>query len=322
MGHAVRSLWIAKALQESWADEVSVHCGPSDFVSGLASKWGVTFLSDDIAGQDDPEREARAIRRAEPCLLVVDGMTFNNSLIERVKVHGIPVLSVSGQLGPDLDADGCVWPESCPETTPPGQAFVCGEDYIPLAPNYWDVPGRTYAKDVQNILISFGGVDHYNATSTAIESLDVCFPAPITVRIVIGPFYDNVLEIRTAAKNSKHRIQFLDQPPGLFEHLLWCDLLVCASGTTIFEACATGTPSIGIAVWPLQKPPLERVVNAGAALGIEYSTPDAFIGELEQCLRRMTATHKARRELGLLGRRFVDGQGARRIAAWAQEIIN
>lgn len=322
IGHAMRSLWIAKALMEEGFYSVRVLIDAPELIEKLAEKWGVSIESTcSELGKSNLEASLDSILNHSVGLVIIDGVTFENEWVQRIRSAGIPVIQVSGSGGPSLDVDGCVWPEECPQINEKLCHFVCGERYLPLAPDYWGSPRRDRSATIRKVLVTFGGVDHYDATTSTIRVLEECILGEIEIRVIVGSFYDNLPKIREAAAKSRHCVEVAVQPMGLYEHLMWCDLVVCAAGTTLFEACATGTPSIGVAVWPIQKPALDRVSAAGATLAVEYLSATTFESGLRKRVLQLSQDPGNLRQLSVAGHSLVDGRGAERIASWLKTLI-
>lgn len=320
MGHAMRCLWIAKALSDL-GDDAVVCSEASPAIEALAKSHGVRRLSLAAGQLPVSADDAQALIEQRPGLVVVDSPKANAAWSGAIRAGHVPLVVISGEGGPRLEAEGCVWPESCPAdgVAVASPAFVCGEQYVPLAPEYWSGPRHRNRQEKRRILITFGGVDHYDISSSAIAALDEVADEVCSVRVIIGAFYDNVAQIENAAAASRHDIELVHQPQGLHAHLSWCDFAICAGGTTLYEMCALGVSGVGIAVWPLQQAAVDCVTGAGAALGITYSDSTQMAGDLRRALVRLRDEAGLLDRLGAAGARHIDGRGAIRIAQWLHQ---
>jgi spore coat polysaccharide biosynthesis predicted glycosyltransferase SpsG len=320
MGHAMRCLWIAKALSDL-GDDAVVCSETSSAIEGLARIHGVRRLP--VAANRPPvaAEDALALLAHRPDLVVVDSPKASPVWADVIGAGQVPLVVISGEGGPRLEANGCIWPESCPVGSAPvaSQAFVCGEQYVPLAPEYWNGARCKDETGTRRILVTFGGVDHYDISSEAIRALDEVASDKCTMRVIVGAFYDNVSQIERAAAASRHEIELVHQPQGLHAHLTWSDFAICAGGTTLYEMCALGVPGVGIAVWPLQQAVVDSVVGAGGALGIVYENPEQLAGDLRRALMRLRTESGLLESLGAAGSRHIDGRGAMRIAEWLKQ---
>ena len=320
MGHTMRCLWIAKALCDL-GDDAIVCSEAEPAIEVLAKAHGVRRMP--LAAGQLPVNsdDAKAMLEHRPDLVVVDSPKANVTWSSSIRAAQVPLVAISGEGGPKLEAEGCIWPESCPKdgAAAAGQAFICGERYIPLAPEYWNGPRRMDRQGTKHILVTFGGVDHYNISSAAIAAIDQIAEDVCTVRVIIGAFYTNVAQIEKAAAASRHNVELIYQPQGLYPHLSWCDFAICAGGTTLYEMCALGVSGVGIAVWPLQQAVVDYVVGAGAALGITYSDPKQLADDLRDALLRLRDDAGLLDRLAAAGSRHIDGRGAARVADWLKQ---
>ena len=92
---------------------------------------------------------------------------------------------------------------------------------------------------------------------------------------------------------------------------------VVAGGTTLYEACALGTPVVAVPVVPGQTTTVRRFVRAGLAAGVRGASGvgTAAWGEaLAAAALDLLADPVRRGELSRRGRLAIDGQGAARVA--------
>ena len=90
------------------------------------------------------------------------------------------------------------------------------------------------------------------------------------------------------------------------------DLALATAGSTAWELAAMGVPAVLIAIAPNQRPVARRLAAAGAAIDV---TDPAGPGAIAEVLAELAASPDARAALAAAGRRLVDGNGSRRVAA-------
>jgi UDP-2,4-diacetamido-2,4,6-trideoxy-beta-L-altropyranose hydrolase len=319
MGHAMRCLWIAKALQERGADVVVVS-ERADPIETLAARHGVPrdFVPEGRGLDSAADADAMLAREAD--MIVIDSPRAQPDWADRIRASGTPLVAIAGVAGPQLQADGYLWPESCPEgNVSSGIPLVCGETYMPLAPAYWG--GRRpipAPHDERRILVTYGGVDHYDLSSMAISAIGAVFSKPCHIRVVIGAFYDNIENVRQAAAASRHQVELILQPAGIAEHIEWCDFAISAGGTALYEMAALGVPGIGVAVWPLQQPVVDRMSAVGLIQGLTYRHPEQMQEEFEIALGRIGSEPALLATQSDKGADYIDGRGAHRAAQWLE----
>jgi spore coat polysaccharide biosynthesis predicted glycosyltransferase SpsG len=94
---------------------------------------------------------------------------------------------------------------------------------------------------------------------------------------------------------------------------------VVGGGVSLYEACAHGTPAVGVPVVAAQRPTVSAFVARGAARGIVRGRvrADAVAAECVTLLTDATL----RRQQARLGRRLIDGRGAFRAAAAVRRLV-
>jgi CMP-N-acetylneuraminic acid synthetase/spore coat polysaccharide biosynthesis predicted glycosyltransferase SpsG len=98
-------------------------------------------------------------------------------------------------------------------------------------------------KKVNNILITYGGVDPLNLTSFTLKSIyDYCLGQNIEINIITGPGYQKHDSI------SKYtEIKTYKYVKNISDHMLKADMVFTSAGRTIYEVASLGTPAIVIA---------------------------------------------------------------------------
>jgi spore coat polysaccharide biosynthesis predicted glycosyltransferase SpsG len=108
-------------------------------------------------------------------------------------------------------------------------------------------------------------------------------------------------------------------PPRFRQALAEATVAVVAGGTTLYEACALGTPVVAVPVVPGQAAPVRRFVRAGLAVGTGRFRAGAVGSERWGRAAAEAAsgllTDAARRAvLARRGLAAIDGRGAERVA--------
>lgn len=151
--------------------------------------------------------------------------------------------------------------------------------------------------------------------------------APLVVDALAGTGLDlDVTAIATPATEAGLRGRQDSWPPGrltvtlpvadLPERMAAADLVVTASGTSLWELCALRTPMAAVAVVDNQRAGYDLVVDAGAAVGLG-GPADLLGSEPAAALRAVLEDPAARVALVGHAARLVDGLGTWRVvSAW------
>ena len=164
---------------------------------------------------------------------------------------------------------------------------------------------------VSNLLIFFGGIDVNNITETAIKAVIELVGHSVSVDVVIGGTNPNRNNIQSLCSQYGYTTHV--QTNHIAKLILKADLAVCAGGTSIWERCCLGLPTLTVATAENQK----RQVQAAACTGLLVA-PDLH-GELLDGLRRhlqvLVENSALRSFLSRSGMRMVDARGVLRVVA-------
>lgn len=192
--------------------------------------------------------------------------------------------------------------------------LLLGPDYALLRPEYVEYRRTLQKHDgrIERVFIFFGGTDPDNLTGLALEALSDPAFQDIAVDAVVGP--NNPHREALAGKAEARPGTTLHAPrPHLADLMAAADLAIGAGGTTTWERCCLGLPSLVVSVAENQVPACEALARDGVIV---------YLGHYDEVsVKRMRAAlEKNRGELGCLtrhsraGAHIVDGLGTDRVA--------
>lgn len=136
-------------------------------------------------------------------------------------------------------------PEHCKKMLGPRYALL-REEFYKAREN--QIPRKS---DVRNILIFYGGVDSTDETTKAIKALIEmrdCLE-DITVDVIVGANNSQKNVIKSICERPDNNwISYHEQVNNIAEYMCRADLMLGAGGTTMWERCFLGLPSIVTAV--------------------------------------------------------------------------
>ena len=104
-------------------------------------------------------------------------------------------------------------------------------------------------RDVENILITMGGVDTGNYTlRTLIELAKSEYAKKCVFTVVIGSSYPHKDALQEFVEETKLRISVLSNVKNMAEIMSKSDLCIGAGGSTSWERCCLGLPTISFAI--------------------------------------------------------------------------
>ncbi len=196
--------------------------------------------------------------------------------------------------------------------------LVLGPTYAPLREDFQNLPPRESRLDVRHVLLSTGGSDPENIAQ---KLLSLVQKTPdwehIQFHIVIGSMNPNKSELVHMAQmipNVQIHVAIRDMA-----HLMqMCDMAVAAAGSTLYELCACGTPTVTYILADNQIPGAQEFERQGLMLNAGDCRQSDFMLHLFEKMMTLLTSVKMRRMMSAQMQRTVDGFGAKRLA---QELL-
>jgi len=98
------------------------------------------------------------------------------------------------------------------------------------------------------VVVAMGGSDPHELTFKVVSSL-MNLPN-VLVTAIIGPFFKKSSKLKNQIKNSN--VLLLDSPKKIWKEFHKSDIVICASGNTLYELCTQQIPTICISSEPHQ----------------------------------------------------------------------
>ena len=291
------------------------------------------FLSSDYSSCD-VEREVDEINKfaleENIRTIVLDSYHINSEYITRLRSYGFFVVTIDDLADMPFPSDVVVngsagakylnYKSSTDETV-----FLLGLEYFLLRPEF---KSRNYQinNEVNNILITMGGSDSSDNTSQIIQLLENRYVngglvlGDFKLKVVLGPFYHNRVNIELLSKNSKRDIEIIDSPSNMCSIMESVDLAISAAGQTIYELCALGVPAVAIQSAENQSSNINELSRLGAIYSMPRSTPyseyanTGFILRFKSAIRTLIYDYNVRKNISSISKRLVDAKGPERVA--------
>lgn len=323
-GHVMRCLALADELRERDCDVFFLsRILPGDIIAVIRnSRFQVANLhSSEYSESKDAKQTMEALRAANqaPDWLVVDhyeiGCDWERALRSHVgkilviddlsnRIHDCDLLLDQNYYGSNQ--------KIYQRLVPADARVLLGTQYALLRSEFrqWRALSSIRHK-VTRILVSFGGSDPADATTMTLEALRD-LQLPTAVDVVIGSSNPNLQQIRNACEQLPSTTLH-HQTLRMAELMSKCDLAIGAAGTTAWERCCLGLPSIIITIADNQIAVAEAIEygRAGWYVGNANPVTRARIGPLVQ---RLFAHPEEIEERSRCAFGLVDGKGIFRVA--------
>lgn len=163
--------------------------------------------------------------------------------------------------------------------------LLLGCDYAPLRKEFWNVE-YTVQKTVKNVLVTTGGSDSLNIAGKLLQLLEETAEPVLRgmhYYVVSGPYNRNAEQLRRLEKrNANFHVHV--NVSHMAELMEKCDVAIASYGSTMYELCAIGIPTIGFSFVDNQK-------KAAAAFGRELTRNAGDVREDEDGVLNQILTH-------------------------------
>lgn len=194
--------------------------------------------------------------------------------------------------------------------------LLLGTSYAPLREEFRVSQPHVIREKISDVLISAGGSDPAMITEKIIMNVCPEFPG-VNFHFVIGALNPRIESIRKlSGRNTILHVNERNMS-GLMRD---CDAAVSAAGSTLYELCACGTPSVTYVLADNQTDAAEMFGTLGIMINAgDCRKRDDISSVIIESLRGMNESVRA--DMSAKMQRLVDGNGAGRIADVIMRVI-
>lgn len=155
---------------------------------------------------------------------------------------------------------------------------LTGPRYALLRPEFakwrdFSLQRRENLSEVRSLLLNLGGVDKENLTTVILAALENCnLPPACRITVVMGGSAPGLSEVTAKAAGMGWKTEVLVNVDNMAELMAHADLAIGAAGTTSWERCCLGLPTILMVLAGNQRMLAENLCKAGAGIMIEKKT--------------------------------------------------
>jgi UDP-2,4-diacetamido-2,4,6-trideoxy-beta-L-altropyranose hydrolase len=309
-GHVMRSLTLARSLEAHGASYAFV--GPpavSELLDAFAPE-ATRIPAENLA--------AAAVREA------YDAIVFDHyGLAEpdhRAMARGRPVLIIDDlanrPLGGDmvLDSGPSRRAEDYNGLISAHARLLLGPTFAPVRPEFAALREPALAwrgEPVQRILVSMGLTDVGGVTARIVERIRPKIHE-IGLDIVLGSASPSAAGLAKVARRDPRLLLHVDTP-HMARLTAEADIGVGAAGSTTWERCVLGLPSVLVVLADNQRAAARAIAEQGAALVLDLAAGD-FDEAFDRAFLRLLRDADLRRSLAAASAQVCDGLGAGRVA--------
>jgi UDP-2,4-diacetamido-2,4,6-trideoxy-beta-L-altropyranose hydrolase len=286
VGHVMRSLSLGEALlDEGFGVElVSFELAPS--LQSLATSCGVEVVELSCAPRSSEDAQFVLQRNAN--IVVVDGYEFSREFFSVLEANGTPFAVVDDNVETSAQSPSAVINQN-PHASASMYAHLQGNPKLFLGLQYAMVRKEVREVAAMNlpsregeVFVAMGGADFLGLTAPIVEALA---ETGLQIRVAVGHANTQRAHIQKLA-DQLGNVTLIEQQDYV-SSLASAHVAVLAAGSSLWEACAVGTPSIGLVVADNQfesanaakKLGFTRVVDCRVRFNV-----DAVLNEVQACI--------------------------------------
>ena len=312
-GHVMRCLSIACAFAEK-SKEVKFVTADHKGDSIIKSKGFDLICLESEYNVMDQENIVSVIEEYKPELVIIDSYFVNREYLSRV--HSLCRIAYIDDInGSVWDTDflinynifGTILDYSGYENTQ--TSLLLGPKFAPLRSEFKNID-KHIIKPVTDIMVSAGGSDPEEITEKIMEGVCSLYK-DVHFHFVVGALNPRLDKIKSLIKPDMILHVNEQNMSGLMKK---CDIAISAAGSTLYELCACGTPTITYTLADNQVLAAEEFDHQGLMLNAGDCRNNAlFIENIEYNLKKLILSTEKRMEISKRMQSLVDGNGAFKI---------
>ena len=195
--------------------------------------------------------------------------------------------------------------------------LLLGCQYAPLRREFADIPPKRIRKKGEHILVLTGGSDPYHfALRFVKEGIERWKRKEERLQfyIICGKYNVDIAELQEIGEQYQEVIIY-KHTENLAAIMKDMDIAISAGGSTLYELCACGVPTITYQFADNQEKNVRKFDEIGLMQNSgDIRTPEYSFGKLLDKIEKLSKDKKERENLSNKMQQMIDGQGARRIA--------
>ena len=323
-GHIMRCMSIAVAAREQGIETLFVVADNSFYGLLKNSGFAVEVLNTDYSKMEaEFEILKHYIESFKPTVTLIDSYYVTEAYLSNIKkysklayIDDVKAFAypVDILINYNIYAEDLCYEDLYNKSNINVPELMLGGAFIPLRKEFQGMEEVISKRNVTDILFSAGGADPeriaLNFVKVVIDNEKL---QDYNFHVILGKFEPDVNEINDIAKENKNIIVH-ENVSHMAEVMKKCDIAISAAGSTLYELCACGIPTITyiladnqvLGAVTMEKK--EIMLNVG-----DYRYSSDFFEILVDKIVSLCGTYEMRHKMHNLARKAVDGKGTVRI---------
>ncbi|PCJ73208.1 MAG: UDP-2,4-diacetamido-2,4,6-trideoxy-beta-L-altropyranose hydrolase [Rhodobacteraceae bacterium] len=336
-GHVMRGLTLAHALRNEGMECMFIcraHDGNLiDYIAqqGFSTKtlpMGTT--TDDTSYSDwlgatwqsDARQTREALNGANPDWLIVDHYALDDRWEQAMRPHCNQLMVIDDLADRPHDCD-LLLDQNLGRTKTDydgllntGCKRLIGPHFALLRPEFarlrQESLERRHEPRLKELLITMGGVDQHNATGEVLEALKGCnLPDDLHITVVMGPHAPWLASVQHQATTMAWPTDVRTNVKDMAQLMTNSDLAIGAAGSTSWERCCLGLPSLILVLADNQTKIANSLHEYGAAILVRFISDISEVFPQEATMAQISQSAS----------KLVDGDGVRKVLLELEEMI-
>lgn len=282
-----------------------------------------------ISWKEDAEQSCAIVEKLQPDWLVVDHYALDQRWESALRPHCEKILVIDDladrphQCDLLLDQNLGRQPQDYANLLPAQCNVLTGPQYALLRPEFAALRAyslqRRQQPALKHLMITMGGVDQPNATGQVLQALQECpLPPDCRITVVMGLQAPWLEQVRAQAQDMHWPTEVLVNISDMAQRMADSDLAIGAAGSTSWERCCLGLPTLMVALADNQRLGAQALQEAQAAL---------LIGDVNDIAMKLplainaSASHYRLQEMSTATAAITDGRGLDKVLK-AMRVLN
>ena len=304
----------ALALQEN---DLQQACGVgSGYAPWLGCDWSL-----------DAEQTSQILDIIKPEGLVIDHYAIGENWLNAVRPFARRVMVIDDLGNRPLTCDmlldqnlGCS-PTVYRALLPSDCQMLLGPQYALLRPEFDALRSasllrRKVRRGLKRLLISLGGIDLHNATRNVLQGLKYCrLPNECEIIVVLGKNSPWIDDIKDVSLTMPWRTEVIVNTPHMADLMLNSDFSVGAGGSTSWERCCMGLPSVVCILADNQIQIASALEAAGVAIPLFLKDSITPSDSMIKIFNKLATDYSLLHKMSQAAFAITDGKGTDRVAS-------
>lgn len=313
-GHVMRCLSIAEAARDEGADAIFIlaDAQAEDLIHSKGFRTIVLNSAWNGLEKELPDL-LDLIAKENIETLLVDSYYVTENYLEALN-HATSVAYIDDLNSFHYPVDTLIayanyWKKMNYEENYPDTKLLLGCSYVPLRKEFQNLPPKLIRENVENLLILTGGSDNLGISENILDH--ILLEQYKKVDVICGRYFEQFDYLKTKYSNCQN-VHLHKAVDNIIDYMLDADLAVSAGGTTLYELCATGTPTI---MYSFADNQLDNV-SQFAEDGIMRYVGDIRYDKVYENIQTVVESYQEksyRNQISAQMKKLIDGQGVARV---------